>query len=112
MRDNEREPIPTNPPAARTAVARTEPPTNAATARVEEAQIAIGIIDGFVHGNNPYQTHSFNVFVREFLADEAGNFGVWLGKFPLVGFGTNFLRGAIVVLEEHAFENGDLGSDI
>lgn len=111
MRDDEREPEATTPPAVRPAAARAQPATTAAPARAEQARTAVGIFDRFVHSDDPDQAHGFDVLVREVLADEAGHFGVRRGQLALVGLGTNLLRDPIAVLEEHALEDGDLGGD-
>src|SRR3989344_4705001 len=54
---------------------------------------------------------SSGLFLRsgELLTDEAGQFGVRLRKLALVGLGANLLRDPVVVLAEHALENGDFG---
>jgi hypothetical protein len=99
------------PPAARLVAERAQPATTADPVGVEQARTAEGILDRFVHSNDPDQVHGFNVFVREVFPDEAGHFGVRCGQLALVGLGTNLLRDPIVVLEEHALEDGDLGGD-
>ncbi len=109
LRDSEREPFVTIPHEVRPAVIRVEPATTAATVRAQQARIAVGVVDGFVHGNDPDQTHGFDLLVRELLTDEAGQFGVRLRKLALVGLGANLLRDPVVVLEEHALENRDFG---
>ncbi len=111
MRNDERETDPTTPPAVRPAVARVQPATIVAPGRAEQARNASGIFDGFVHSNDPPETHRFDLLVREVLADEAGNLSVGLRQLAFVGLGTNLLRDPIVVLEEHALEDGDLGGD-
>ena len=80
-----------------------------ATVRAQQARIAVGVVDGFVHGNDVPQTHGFDLLVRELLTDEAGQFGVRLRELALVGLGADLLRDPVVVLEEHALENGDFG---
>lgn len=109
MRHGEREPAATTPPEVRPAAARTEPATTAATARAQQARTAVGVVDRFVHGNDPNQTHRFDILVRELLTDEAGQFGVRLRELALVGLGANLLRDPVVVLEEHALENRNFG---
>ena len=109
LRHGEREPVVTIPPVVRPVVARIEPATTAVTVRAEQARIADGVIDRFVHGDNPDQTHRFDLLVRELLTDEAGQFGVRLRELALVGIGTDLLRDPVVVLEEHALENRDFG---
>jgi len=109
LRHGEREPAVTTPPAVRPIAARAEPATNAVTARAQQDRTAVGVVDGFVHGNDPDQPHGFDLLVRELLTDEAGQFGVRLRELALVGFGANLLRDPVVVLEEHALENGDFG---
>ncbi len=109
LRHGEREPAVTTPPDVRPAVARAEPATIAATARAQQARTAAGVVNGFVHGNDVPQTHGFDLLVRELLTDEASQFGVRLRELALVGLGANLLRDPVVVLEEHALENGDFG---
>lgn len=109
MRHGEREPDVTTPPVARPAVVRAEPATTAATVRAQQVRTAAGVVDGFVKGNDVPQTHLLDFLVRELLTDEAGQFGVRLGQLALIGLGTDLLRGPVVVLEEHALENGDFG---
>ncbi len=109
LRHGEREPEATNPPAVRPAVVRAEPATIVATVRAQQARNAVGVVDGFVHGNDVPQTHCFDLLVRELLTDEAGQLGVRLGQLALVGLGANLLRDPVVVLEEHALEKGDFG---
>ncbi|TSC69125.1 MAG: hypothetical protein G01um101456_324 [Parcubacteria group bacterium Gr01-1014_56] len=109
LRHGEREPAVTTPPVARPAVARVEPATIVATVRAQQVRIAVGVVDGFVHGNDVPQTHGFDLLVRELLTDEAGQFGVRLREVSARGLGANLLRDPIVVLEEHALENGDFG---
>jgi len=109
LRDDERKPEATSPPVGRPAAVRVQPTTTDATVRAEEVRSAIRILDGFVHCNDPPKTHGLNLLVRELLTDQAGDFGVGLGQVAAVGLGTNLLRGAVVVLEEHALENGDFG---
>jgi len=111
LRDDEREPAVTIPPAVRLAVVRVQPATTVAPVRAEQVRNAAGILDRFVHSDDPYHAHGFDVLVREVLADEAGHFGVRRGQLALVGLGTNLLRDPIAVLEEHALEDGDLGGD-
>lgn len=109
LRHDKREPVDMTKPAARPAVARVEPATNAAKARAKQVRIAVGVVDGFVHGNDVPQTHRFDLLIRELLTDEAGQFGVRLGQLALVSLGADLLRDPVVVLEEHALENGDFG---
>ena len=109
LRHGEREPAATTPPDARPAAVRVEPRTTAATARAQQERSAVGVVDGFVHGNDVPQPHRLDLLVRELLTDEAGQFGVRLRKLALVGLGANLLRDPVVVLEEHALENGDFG---
>ena len=109
LRDGEREPEVTNPPEARPVAARAEPATNAVTARAQQDRNAVGVVDGFVHGNDVPQPHCFDLLIRELLTNEAGQFGFRLAELALVGLGANLLRDPVVVLEEHALENGDFG---
>ncbi len=109
LRHGEREPAVTIPPAARPAVVRAEPATIAATVRAQQARIAAGVVDGFVHDNDPDQTHLLDLLIRELLTDEASELGVRLGELALVGLGVDILRDPVVVLEGHALENRDFG---
>ncbi len=86
-----------------------EPANIVVTVREQQERIAVGVVDRFVHGNDPDQTHGFDLLVRELLTDEAGQFGVRLRELALVGLGANLLRDPVVVLEEHALENRDFG---
>ena len=106
MRGKENETIHTTPPAARVAIERVEPPTYYAVAvSTEKVLSAAGIIDGFVHRDEPDQTHRFDVLIREILADEAGYFGIGFCELPLVGLGANLARDTILVGEKLSFEN-------
>jgi len=111
LRHGEREPVVTiPPPVGGPVVARAEPATTAVMACAQQARIAADeVVDRFVHCDDPPPTHGFELLVRELLADEAGQFGVWLRELALVGLGANLLRGPVVVLEEHTLENGDFG---
>ena len=84
------------PPAVRPAAAREEPATIAVTVRVQQVRIAVGVIDGFVHGNNVPQTHRFDLLVRELQTDEAGQLGIRLREFALVGRSEGFRIGTNV----------------
>ena len=105
----EREPAVTIPPEARPADPRAEPATTVVTARDQQVRIAVGVVDGFVHYDDPPDTHGFDLLVRELLADEAGQLDVRLKQLALVGFGIDLLRDPVVVLEEHAPKNSDFG---
>ena len=109
MRHGEREPVDTIPPVERLPAERVEPATIVGTVRAQQERIAVGVVDGFVHGNDVPQTHLLDLLVRELLTDEAGQFGVRLRELALVGLGADLLRDPVVVLEEHALENGDFG---
>lgn len=111
LRDSEREPAITEPPKVRLAAVRAQPATIVATVRVEQDRTASGIFDGFVHGNDPPETHRLDLLVGERLTDEAGDFGIRGFELALGREGTNLLRDPIVVLEKHAFEDSDLGGD-
>ncbi len=111
VRHSEREPVATKPPAVRSVAVRVEPATIAETAREQQARIAVGVVDRFVHGNDPDQTHSFDLLIRELLTDEAGQFCVRLRESALVGLGADLLGDPVVVLEEHTLENGDFSRD-
>lgn len=107
LRGKEREPILTTPPAVRIAAACIEPATATATIRREEARMAARN-DGFVHGDDPPETHGLDLLVRELFTDEAGDVGVRLHEFHLVGLGTDLLGDAVIVLEERTLEDDDL----
>lgn len=109
LRHGEREPEVTIPPVARPAAVRAEPGTIVETERVQQARNAVGVVDGFVHDKDVPQTHGFDLLVRELLTDKTSQFGVRLQQLALVGLGENLLRDPVVVLEEHALENGDFG---
>ncbi|MEK7179068.1 MAG: hypothetical protein AAB727_02315, partial [Patescibacteria group bacterium] len=51
-RHGEREPAATMPPEVRPAVVRVEPATTVVTVRAQQVRIAVGVVDGFVHGND------------------------------------------------------------
>jgi len=93
------------------AVGREQPPATVIAVNVEEARIVIGILDGFVHGDDPDQTHGFDLLVRKHSTDEASHFGIRDGKLALVGLGTNVLRDPINVFEEHTLEYSDFSRD-
>lgn len=78
-------------------------------ARAQQVRSAVGVVDRFVHGNDPSQVHSRNLLVRELLTDEAGQFGVRLRELALVGLSANRACDPVVVLEEHALENRNFG---
>src|SRR3989338_10195874 len=80
----------TIPPVARPAVVRVEPATTVATVRVQQVRNAVGVVDGFVHGNDVPQTHGFDLLVRALQTDEAGQFGVRLAELALVGRSESF----------------------
>lgn len=115
MRHLERESDDTIPPEVRPAAVRVEPATNDATVHVQQVRNAVGVVDdGLVHGNDAPQPHCSDLLVRELQTDEAGQFGVRYDELALVGrsecfrIGANLLRSPpVVVLEEHALENGD-----
>ena len=79
--------------------------------RVEEARVAAKSLNGFVHDDDPTEAHGFQILIREHLANQAGHFGVGLGKPALLGFGTNLLGDTIVISGERTREDRDLGSD-
>lgn len=109
LRHGEREPVVTIPPAVRPAVARAEPASTVATVRAQQARTAVGVVDRFVHGNDPDQTHRFDLLVRELLTDETRQFCVRLREIALVGLGADLLGDPVVVFEEHPLEDGDFG---
>ncbi len=108
LRNDEREPVLTEPPEVGVAVVRVEPPAVIEPVRAEQEQITVGILDGFVHGNDPPEAHGFQFLVAELLTDETGDFSVWCGETTAFCFGTNLLGDPVAVLEEHALEDGDL----
>ena len=111
LRNDKREPVPTFPPTGKLATIRTQPATIVASAHTEQARTAVGILDGFVHDNNPTETHRFDLLVRKVLTDEAGNLSVGLRQLAQSALGTNLLRNPIVVMEEPALEDGDLSGN-
>lgn len=108
MRNDEREPALAAPPAVGIAAVCAEPPAVSDPVRAKQARTTAGILDGFVHGDDPPETHGFQFFIDELLTDEAGDFGVWCGETTSFDFSTDLLRDPIVVLEEHALEDDDL----
>jgi len=108
LRHNKREAIIATPPAAGAGAVRAEPPAVTEPVRAEQARNTVGILDGLVHGDDPPQTHGFQLIVAKLFTDETGDFCVRRGETALVGFGTDLLRDPIAVLEEHALEDGDL----
>lgn len=110
MRDGEREPVVTIPPVARTDAAHVEQPATIVTAaRAQEVRGGNEIREGFVHDDDPQEAHRFQLLVRELFADEAGDFGVQLHELPSVGLGADLPGDAVVVTEEHALQDRDLG---
>lgn len=107
LRGKERDAATTIPPVVRIVVVRMEPATVIATIRREEVLIAARH-DGFVHGDDPPETHGLDLLVRELFTDEAGDVGVRLHEFHLVGLGTDLLGDAVIVLEERTLEDDDL----
>src|SRR3989338_10082948 len=92
LRDNECEPKVTIPQVVRLVVIRVQPATTDVAVHNEEVRIVIRILDGFVHGSNPHQTHGFNLLIREHFAYQASNFSIRLGKLAAVGFSADFLE--------------------
>lgn len=107
MRHGEREPVVTIPSAVRPVVVRAEPAAIVFTVRTQQERTAVGVVDGFVHGNDVPQTHLPDLLVRELLTNEASQFGIRLPQLALVSFGANVIRDPALVLEEYALENGD-----
>ena len=109
--DDEREPVGAAPLAAGVAEARVEG-VIAATARGQEARVAIGILDRIVHGDDPHETHDLDLRVGEHVADQAGELGVGLDELAARCLGTNVLGSAnTVALPQHPLEDTDLGRD-
>src|SRR3989338_8600043 len=52
LRHGKREPAVTIPPVVRPDAVREEPATIAATVSAQQERIAVGVVDGFVHGND------------------------------------------------------------
>ncbi|PIR89465.1 MAG: hypothetical protein COU07_01015 [Candidatus Harrisonbacteria bacterium CG10_big_fil_rev_8_21_14_0_10_40_38] len=88
-----------------------EPATTVVTARAQQDRTAAGVIDGFVHCDDPSETHGFDLLVCELLTNEAGQFGIRFWQLALGGLGANLLRDPIVVLKETAQKNGDFGRE-
>ncbi len=76
-----------------------EPTTNTVPARAEQARIAVGIFDGFVHRDDVPQAHLFQLLVRERVADQAGDLPMRLEPAFLVGGRTNLLRDTVAVAD-------------
>ncbi len=117
LRDGERETAATTPPAVGPAVARAEPLPVATTVRGKQDRIAIRVVDGLVHDNNPHQAHCLNLRVRELLTDKAGDLGIRIGKFPAlhegagVGVRADGAGDASVVVPQHSLQNSDVRHD-
>ncbi len=90
---------------------RVQPATLVVTARVEQARIAIGVLDGLVHRDDTPETHVFNLLVGEHDTDETGDFGVGSDVLPLGCFRTDVSCDAFVIREERALHDDDLGYD-
>lgn len=74
-------------------------------------RIAIGILDGLVHGDDPDQTHSLDLGVRKLIPDQARDLGVGLAQLPAVSILAYVLGDTILVVEEHALQNRHLVGD-
>lgn len=108
LRNEEGKAVHTSPPVAGIVAVRVEPAVTAAAIRVQEARAAIRILDRFVHGNNPPETHSLNIVIRKHFPDETGNFRVWSDQLPINCQIANVLRDASLVFEQHSLENRNL----
>jgi len=105
LRSNEGETVLTIPPAARVAAVRAKPRIAIEPTRTEQVQVAVRILYGFVHDNDPAKTHRFDFLIRELLADKAGDFGVRFGQLQLVGFHADIPCNAALIQEEFSFQN-------
>ena len=99
------------PPVVRPVAVRVQPATTTATVHAKQARTANGTLDGFMHGNDPPETHLLDLLVGKLLTDETGDFGVRGFEHTGGRECANLLGGSIVVLEEHALEDGNLGHD-
>src|SRR3989344_2714998 len=109
LRDGEREAILAIPPAVRPVVDRVQPTTIVVAIRAEKTRIATGVLDRLMHDDEPNQAHDFDLLVRKLLADEAGNLGVGLLPLALARFRPDLAGDPVVVREERALQDGDLG---
>ncbi len=99
------------PPGVGPVVVGAEPTTAIAAVRAQEERAADRILDGLVHGDDPPETHSLDLCIREHLAYEASDLNVRGREVPLLRFSADLLRDPIVVREERAFEHRDQGCD-
>ena len=111
MRDGEGKTTITTPPIVRSVEVRVQVTTVIVTIGTEEIRTTVRIVDGVAHCNNPPETHLLDFLVREFLADEAGNFRVRLFELPLFSFSPNVPDQTIVVTEEHTLEDSNFSGD-
>ena len=111
MRDGERKPVATMPPAAGPVVARVQPGTVTAAVRAEQVRVAVGVLNRIVHRDDPGEAHRLDLLVREHHADEAGDLGGRLREPTLVGLGTDQRGDPSVVREELALQDGDVRGD-
>ncbi len=92
---------------------RLEPGGGATPAKhlMEKHGPIVAEFDRFMHCSDPPETHSPDLHVREFLANEAGDLGVRSDEIAPVSFGTNLFRRDLVVgvAEERALEDSDFG---
>ena len=107
MRHGERKPAVTTPLAARHAVVCVEPATKVVTVRAQQGQTAAGVVDGFVHDDDPPEAHGFDLLIRELLTDEADQFDVRLRELTLIGLDADLFCDPVVVLEEHTLEDSN-----
>lgn len=110
-RNGEREPAVTIPPAVRHDAVRVQIATTEVSAHAEQFRFAVGILNRFVHSNDPGQSHGFDILVRKLFPYETGHFGVRCGQLTLFGLGTNLLCDPSVVFEKLALEDVDIGGD-
>jgi len=111
LRDGAGKAIIAIPPIARPAVEGAQATTDNAPTSTEEKRNTARIFDGVAHDDNPPETHFLQFLVREFLADEAGDFRIRLFELPPFSFSANLASDAVVVIEERALNDGNLGGD-
>jgi hypothetical protein len=95
------------PVAVRVSPIRAEPATPVAAVGVEEARAAVSL-DGLVDTNDPPDTHSFELLVREVFPDEAHGFGLEFNPTTRRALGFDVLGQTLGVLPERPANGGDL----
>lgn len=111
MRDSERETTTAVPVTVRPTIVGVEPTTTTVPVGAEQARTPVGILDGFVHRDDVPQTHSFQLLIRERVADQTGDLPVRLEPTFLVGGRTNLLRDTVAVADLLARTHHDVVGD-